>query len=174
LLESDLCTKLVVDEEGEPLLTRADFEQVAPLVKYQRYTSGETLFRQGDPGNTLYLVISGELQGSIAQDDSDLTTTFELGPGAMLGEMSLLTGMPRTASITMKKASVVLEVGDEAFRRMLGLNEKIPAVLSELVADRVSQNKEAFAKLAAERSSSVEEEFDSRNILKRFMRMIRR
>ncbi|MFH1844259.1 MAG: hypothetical protein ABIF77_13730, partial [bacterium] len=72
------------------------------------------------------------------------------------------------------QSSVVLEVGDAAFRRMLGLNEKIPALLSDLVAERVSQNKEAFAKLAAERSSSVEEEFDSRNILKRFMRMIRR
>ncbi|MFH1844388.1 MAG: mechanosensitive ion channel family protein, partial [bacterium] len=148
LLESDLCTKLVVDEDGEPLLTREDFEKVAPLVKYQRYTSGETLFRQGDPGETLYLVISGLLQGSIEQADSDLITTFELGAGAMLGEMSLLTGMPRTASITMKQSSVVLEVGDAAFRRMLGLNEKIPALLSDLVAERVSQNKEAFAKLA--------------------------
>ena len=61
LLGSDLATKMVVDEGGQPLLTRDHLATVAPLVRKVRFTTGETLYHQGEAGDTCHLLVSGSL-----------------------------------------------------------------------------------------------------------------
>jgi len=172
LLASDFCRKLVVDADGEPLLGRADFANIAPLVRRVLFTHGETLYVQGESGTTFHVLVSGVLEGSITQPDSDLVTSFQLSPGAVLGEMSLLTEMPRTATITVKESAQLLEFDLAAFRGVLSLRDEIPERLSELAAERAAQNKEAFAALAEQQAQNVEETIKKGNILKRLLRLI--
>jgi len=76
--------------------------------RWTELRSGEILFRQGEPGDALYLIVSGRVQLLQTQDDEEAgvsTTTNsesvlkELGRGDMLGEMALLTGEPRSATV---------------------------------------------------------------------------
>ena len=58
---------------------------------------GETLFAEGDPGDTAYVVTSGEVEILKASGDQSVRIAIS-GPGVVVGEMSLLTGEPRSAS----------------------------------------------------------------------------
>ena len=76
-------------------------EQIAAFATHLeevRLPPGKILFRQGDPGDSFYLLLSGQIViklGAPAQDDRTLAT---LGPGAILGEMGPLVHTPRTAT----------------------------------------------------------------------------
>ncbi|MBU0740975.1 mechanosensitive ion channel [bacterium] len=173
LRDSDLCTKVFVDTDGNPLLSHDDLEIVAPLVKRQPYTHGETLCAQGDAGETFWVIASGKLLGRVEQD-SRVAAEFELRPGAVVGEMSALTGVPRSATLTVAESSELLEFGHEAFRALLSLHEDIPERLSELAARRAAENRAALEVLARQREDGEEVQLEQKGILKRLLRMIGR
>jgi predicted acylesterase/phospholipase RssA/CRP-like cAMP-binding protein len=60
---------------------------------------GEVLFRQGDPGTSLYIVVSGRLRVVSIADDGTETLLAELGTGETVGEMAVISGEPRSATV---------------------------------------------------------------------------
>ena len=90
----------------------------------------------------------------------------------MLGEMSLMTGLPRTATISVREDAELLEIPEDAFAALLGLNPEIPAVLSQLVAERAAADAAAFERLKRIAAEDLAEKVKHENILKRFLRMI--
>ncbi len=65
--------------------------------------SGEVLFRQGDPGDSLYIVISGRLVVSHRSDDHTERIVAELGHGEIVGEMGLVCNEPRSATVVASR-----------------------------------------------------------------------
>jgi len=65
--------------------------------------SGEVLFRQGDPGDSLYIVISGRLVVSHKSDDDTERIVAELGHGEIVGEMGLVCNEPRSATVVASR-----------------------------------------------------------------------
>ena len=61
-------------------------------------SAGDHLFRQGDPGDALYVVQEGQLEIYVQDEDRDITLAV-LEKGAVLGEVALLDGAPRSASV---------------------------------------------------------------------------
>jgi small-conductance mechanosensitive channel/CRP-like cAMP-binding protein len=172
LKASDFWRRLMLDGEGEPLLSDADLRQMARIVRRLRYTSGETLFHQGDSGESCYVVVSGRLHGRVEYEDTSQAHEFEVGPGALLGEMSLMTGLPRTATISARQEVELLEIPQGAFACLLGLHENIPKLLAELVAERAAKNAAALEKLKAMEQVNVAESIRPENILQRFFRIL--
>jgi small-conductance mechanosensitive channel/CRP-like cAMP-binding protein len=172
LKASDFCTRILVDADGNPLLQDEDLRQVAGKIRRIRYTAGETLFAQGDPGDTCQVVVSGHLQGRVEYEDATQAVEFRLGPGALLGEMSLMTGLPRTATVYAREEVELLEIPQDAFACLLALHPEIPAVLSQLVADRAAKNAAALEHLKSISSEDVAQTLRQDNILKRFLRII--
>jgi len=85
---------------------------------------GETLFKEGDPPDSVLLLLSGRLMVFVTRDGKDLSlTTSE--PGALLGEVGVLCGMPRAASVRVIERSVVLRWGPEAFRKLMLRNASL-------------------------------------------------
>ncbi len=70
-------------------------ETVADRASETTFEDGETLTREGEAGDTFYIIIEGRLEVS-----KQGTTVRELGPGDFLGEISLVDGGPRTATVT--------------------------------------------------------------------------
>jgi small-conductance mechanosensitive channel/CRP-like cAMP-binding protein len=169
---SDFCTQILVDAEGNPVLQDEGLRQVAGKMRRLRYTSGETLFVQGDPGDTCYVVVSGHLHGGMEYDDATRAVAFEVGPGALVGEMSLMTGLPRTATVSIREEVELLEIPQDAFACMLGLHPEIPTVLSQLVADRAVRNAAALEQLKSITTEDLAQTLGQENILKRFLRII--
>jgi small-conductance mechanosensitive channel/CRP-like cAMP-binding protein len=169
LLVSDFGRKLLADSEGICLLSRDELKAVARGVKRTRFTHGEVLMRQNEEGESFYVLVQGKVQGSITNSDAR-PIEFELSPGALFGEMSLLTGLPRSATMTAATHCELLEFDRCAFTHLLSLREEIPRVLSDLAAARTAQNAAALEKLRASATAPVELARDG--ILRRLKRML--
>jgi CRP-like cAMP-binding protein len=137
-----------------------------------RYTFGEVLFSQGGPGDTCYVVVSGHLHGRVEYDDATQAIEFNVGPGALLGEMSLMTGLPRTATVHVQEEVELLEIPQNAFACLLALHPEIPAVLSQLVAERAAKNTAALERLKSITTEDLAQTLRQDNILRRFLRII--
>lgn len=81
--------------------------------------SGETLIRQGDPGDCLYVVISGRLRIVLERDGVEVRTVREVGRGESIGEMALITGEPRAATVYAIRDSEVVRLSQTGFDRLL-------------------------------------------------------
>jgi len=80
--------------------------------------AGEVLFNEGDPPAFTLLVLKGKLQVYVVRHGKDLILTDAL-PSTVLGELSVLCGMPRSASVRVVEDSTVLQWDDEEFRGLL-------------------------------------------------------
>jgi CRP-like cAMP-binding protein len=85
--------------------------------------------------------------------------------------MSLLTGLPRSATMTATTDCELIEFNRDAFTRLLSLREEIPQVLSDLAAARAKENAESLERLRA--SAAVPTELARDGILHRLKRMLR-
>ena len=82
------------------------------------HAAGSVLLKEGDNSDFVLLVLSGKLEVFVERGGRDFALT-EAGPGTILGELAMLCGIPRSASVRAKEDSVVLEWPDEAFRTLL-------------------------------------------------------
>jgi EmrB/QacA subfamily drug resistance transporter len=94
--------------------------------------AGEWLLREGDPPGSAYVVRSGRLEVEVGG-----RVVRELGPGAVLGELALLTGERRSAGVRARRDSTVLEVPRDAFDEMLGSDAAATRVVLGQVAERL-------------------------------------
>ena len=86
-----------------------------PPDRLLRLPGGEWLFRHGDEGDALYVVLSGRCE--VVGEDGDVLVA--LGRGAVLGELALITGAPRSASVRARRDSELLELSRNEFERLL-------------------------------------------------------
>jgi small-conductance mechanosensitive channel/CRP-like cAMP-binding protein len=170
LLRSDFGSKLMADAEGNCLLSRDELRTVARNVKRTYFTKGETLMHQNDAGESFYVLVRGTAHGSIANPDTDRNVEFDLQAGALFGEMSLLTGLPRSATITATTDCELLEFDRNAFTCLLSVREEVLQVLSDLAAARTAENAEALEKLRTSTATPVVLERDG--IVNRLKRML--
>jgi CRP-like cAMP-binding protein len=119
--------------------------ELARSVQSAVYAAGERVVRQGEPGASMFVITSGEAAVVIEPDGQEVARH---GPGGFFGEMSLLTGDPRSASVKAVTDLTLLEITADAFRRVVLAN---PSAV-ELVATAVSVR---AAELAARRASGT-------------------
>ena len=104
-----------------PLLSGADPETLFELEHQLRpveVRAGEEVIRQGDEADRLFLVHSGRLRVLVEQDDGPRAVR-ELGAGSAIGELALLTGSPRSATVQAVRDGVLLELDAEVFHSLL-------------------------------------------------------
>ena len=110
--------------EEERLLASVDlFATLPPELRHQIalsapmavYGSGETVVRQGDDGQSMFIVLSGTVSVVLEPSREELA---RIERGGYFGEMSLLTGEPRSATVLAVGDVVVVEIGADLFRRM--------------------------------------------------------
>ena len=116
----------------------------------QRLPAGTTLFREGDFGDTMYLVIKGSLQISkrVIEGAEKVITT--LGVGQYAGEMSLLTGAQRSATGRAIEDTEVVEIDQEAFMQLLHDQPQVGLDLMRQMAQRVHETTEELILTALE------------------------
>ncbi len=172
LRQSDFCRKLLIDRDGQPLLTDEELRPVARSLRRVQFTRGETLFTQGEAGEAAYVLVRGTLTGRVEFQADVAAHTFALESGALLGEMSLVTGLPRTATLQAADEAELLEIPKAAFVQLLGLRPDIPAKLAELAAQRAAQNAAMYEKLRAMPASGLTASLQRDSILQRFKRLL--
>ena len=109
-----LLRKTAVFADLSPEIT----EQVLLRLQLRSLEPGEYLVQEGDPGDTLFLIVSGSLTLSRIQADATSTATIALGtagPGEVFGELGLLTGHPAVATMQAITASSAAVLTSEDF-----------------------------------------------------------
>lgn len=98
---------------------------------------GATLMAEGEPGDAMYLLVSGRLRTFLRQDDGTQRVVREIGRGEVVGEMSLYTDEPRSATLVAIRDSVLVRLGKEEFRRLLALSAQASIALTRQIIQRL-------------------------------------
>jgi CRP-like cAMP-binding protein len=103
---------------GVDLFATLSAEQRRELASETRshvYGHGEAIVRQGEPGHSMFIVGAGRAVVLLEPDRREVAT---IDRGGYFGEMSLLTGEPRTATVVARGDAVVIEIDAELFRKL--------------------------------------------------------
>lgn len=123
-----------------PLLTDVPpflFEVLLEKIHLRSLAPGAALFAEGDAGSSLFFVASGELLVSAKGDAGDPVLLGLLGPGDVAGEISFLSGVPRTATVTARTAVDLLELDRNAIAPLVKKHRRLADALARLFTERV-------------------------------------
>ena len=127
---------------GVPLLAGADAEALEALAADaypRRVLAGEWLIREGDDAEDLYVVLRGRLR-AVAGVDADRRTLRVLGPGAAIGELALLTGSVRSASVQAVRDSTLLQLGRGRFVELMERDPHFAAAVARELAAQLQRS----------------------------------
>ena len=99
-------------------LDAKQLEALAKEARWESYLPGERVVRQGEPGEVLYVIASGRADVRLEQGGLSSTVTT-LDAGKFFGEMSLLTGEPRSATVSAATELVVIAVAKQALLQVV-------------------------------------------------------
>lgn len=131
----------IIDKLSKVDILRAlppeEMHHIVPSVEDRTFKQGAIIFRQGDPGDSLYLIESGRVEVDVSDGATGAEKKItELGPGQTVGEMALLWHEPRTATITAVSDVKVWEIHREDFEELLNASPKLRAEVTKLAEQR--------------------------------------
>ncbi len=112
-------------------LPREELEQLAAAMRRRSYRRGEVIFHEGDPGETLHLVCQGRLKAVLASESGEEAVLRIISPGQIFGEMALLDGAPRSATVVALEPVETASLSRRDFVALLG---RSPAAVEGLLA----------------------------------------
>ncbi len=120
-----------------------DADALLDEIETVTVTGGEWLMRQGDPADALYFLVRGRLQVWMLPDNDqqDLEPTLlgEITPGESVGEIGLLTGSPRTASVRAIRDSLLMQLDRDAFGAFAESHPTLVLRLAGSIAKRLTE-----------------------------------
>ncbi len=125
--------------------------QASPVVMFARH---EHVLTQGAAGESMFVLVRGAVDVRIARE-GQTTSVAALGAGDCIGEMSLLTGDPRSATVVAEEEVEAVEIGKAVFGAFVRSNPAVLEQLSELLAQRQLANAKHATSGAATNSEQV-------------------
>ena len=146
-----------------PLLCQAVLRDARAELRRVALGAGEVLCRQGDPADSLYFLITGRLRVSVARDAGEPHVS-EVAPGRPVGELGVLAGARRSATVTAAADSVLVRLPKAAFERIAERSPEAVGQLAEVVRRRIRRDHLAevlsrrFGPIDAEMLRAVEDQ----------------
>jgi small-conductance mechanosensitive channel/CRP-like cAMP-binding protein len=134
-----------------PLLDR-----LAALSKTTSYMLGEVIIRQGEGGDELFIVQSGEVSILLGRTGGSTAEVARLGPGKFFGEMSLMTGERRSATVQAALDCELVTVDKESFHEILAAAPHLAERITEVLVARQMEIEENVSARASRPRSEVE------------------
>lgn len=120
-------------------LTDAELKQLMAMAEPVSLRAGDVLIRQGEPGDSAYVILSGDFEVQ-KQSGQSLIKIDVRTPGDVVGEMALLSRAPRNASIIAKTDGETLRIPQEAFEKLLLSSTTAAMAVLHWVMTRLIQN----------------------------------
>ena len=117
-------------------LSTDERRRLAGAVGVKPYAAGELPVRQGEAGSSFYIIKTGSVDVIVEKAPGEGAVVASLGAGNFFGEMSLLTGAVRTASILVKEDAEFVVIDRDSFRSVLVSNPSIAESLSRILSER--------------------------------------
>ena len=156
-------------QEEDPVEERArwlgEVTLLAPLTSEERlrlaakartllYGPGETILRAGGAGDSMFVVLRGRVEIRVQKDDRKVRVA-EVSAGEVIGEMSLLTGEPRSADARALDEVELVEVRKAEMKEVLADNEGLAHALADEITQRLEHRADALSDLDAETEGPV-------------------
>jgi signal transduction histidine kinase len=120
-------------------LSDEELQQLTDMAESVSLRAGEILIKQGEPGDSAYVVINGEFEVQ-KQSGQSLIKIDVRNPGDVVGEMALLSRGPRNATLTAKTDGEVLRIPQEAFEKLISSSTSAAMAVLHWVMTRLTQN----------------------------------
>lgn len=106
-------------------MTEGEISEFLRLCQRRTFSPGDAVFRQGEAGDFLYVILSGEV--AVVTGDGENKREVRLGPGEVFGEMALLENEPRSASVWALEETILLGA------RAAVLRARVPSLRSKVL-----------------------------------------
>jgi CRP/FNR family transcriptional regulator, cyclic AMP receptor protein len=142
---------MATGEETAELLARLEvfsaledreLREVAQLAVPRSYERGEVIFREGDTGDTCYVIRSGSVSVMREHQDGRVIALAELRAGAMFGELSMFGGETRSATVETLEPTRAVALLAADFQRLLRSHPEIAVKMLNALADRLREANE--------------------------------
>ena len=143
--------KVSVDQELKELQSSTLFSsferealvEIVASTELRSYDEGDIIVTEGEPGSSLFLIVGGRVRVFTRTDDGGNLQLAELGPGDFFGEVSLLSGKPRTATITARTQITAIELDRASVDLIAENHSEIKKVLENFYERRAQDTVEA-------------------------------
>ncbi len=106
-------------------------------LEWVELAGGQTTIEQGEPGDSMYVSVCGRLRAYLRDDLGRQRMVREMSRGQIIGEMSLITGEPRLASVVAIRESVLVWLSKDAFDSLIAHHPGISAALTRQLIRRL-------------------------------------
>ena len=145
-------------------LSRHEIRIVERAAHIRNYSPGEPIFKQGDPGNGMYIIIDGRVGIFLNIPNQEPKQLSELGAGDFFGEIALLDESPRTAGATALENSTIIGFYRPDLMDILkikpAVGSKILLSLSEVLATRLRSTNSELVKASRQLEELIEKHSD--------------
>src|SRR5437870_8076256 len=100
-------------------LSHEELAKIARLLKEHKVRENDAIFAQGDPGDSLYIVLQGRVRIATSDNFGRERVLAFYGPGEFFGDMAVLTGAPRSATATASTDLRLLQLRKDDFDTLL-------------------------------------------------------
>jgi CRP-like cAMP-binding protein len=126
-------------------LSAEELDSLTSRIETRRFGEGETLIRRGDAGESMFVLVEG-LVYVFADNEGTEIKVAQIVPGQFFGEMSMLTGEARSATVTAASDTVTYEITKEHMSALLTARPVLMEHMSQIVAARKLRNVQALEK----------------------------
>jgi small-conductance mechanosensitive channel/CRP-like cAMP-binding protein len=153
--EEDLLSNLAATPIFEPL-SDSERERLAAGATVRRFGPDEVVVREGESGRSMFLVQSGRLAVSLHDVSGVSRKLTMLEPGAEFGEISLLTGEPRTATVRTVTEARLIEIDKDTLAPILEENPALVETLESTMRERRQEAAEFLVRAAPSGAEAAE------------------
>jgi predicted acylesterase/phospholipase RssA/CRP-like cAMP-binding protein len=125
------------------LFGQLDVEELHAIqdrLEWISLSNGEVVFRQGDPADGMYIVVSGRLRVVIAGEKGVEQILGEVPTGDLVGEFAILTDEPRSATVYAVRETTLVKMTPEEFKRLVQVFPEFMTIVSRLIVERQLSN----------------------------------
>jgi len=131
-LREFLCSVDLMASLGEDVLA-----ELEPRMQWIFLPGGETLMKQGDPGDSMYIVVNGRLRYIVKNNSGEIVAEGEISRGDIMGEMSLLTGEKRSATVYATRGCELVRFSTDTFEGLIAKNPGAMLNITRTIALRL-------------------------------------
>jgi len=114
------------------------WEKLLPAIRWKELSAGEILFREGDSADAMYVVVSGRLRAT-RENDGETRTVGDIGRGETVGEMALLTGDVRSATVHALRDCVLAGLDRPTFNELARTCPQTVIHVAKVQFDRIQR-----------------------------------
>ena len=129
-------------------LSEEETEKLALAARSRIFAQGESIVRAGAEGHSMFIIVRGKVSVQILENGRKKIVNT-LGEDDFFGEMSLLTGEKRTATVVAEEETEVLRIEKSALKPIFENNPEVVSTISEMIAERRQGLEEAVEATAA-------------------------